>query len=93
MGCCLLVLLAFIGPRFVLFMLWLFSSYLVRPYPVAIVPVLGFFFLPWTTLAYAWAVNSGYGLSGFGLVVIIIALVIDLSTWGGGGRHYRSRYS
>ena len=66
MGCCLVAALAFLGPRIVLVFMWLFTTYLNRPYPVFIVPLLGFFFLPWTTLAYAWAVNNGYGLSRLG---------------------------
>jgi hypothetical protein len=94
MGCCSLVLLLVVGPRLVLFLMWLFTSYLVPAYDHAILlPLLGFFFLPWTTLAYAWAVASGYGLHGIGLIVVILAVVIDLTTHGGSGRAYRSRYS
>lgn len=93
MGCCLIAALAFLGPRLVLVVLWLFTTYLTRPYPAFIVPLLGFFFLPWTTLAYAWAVNAGYGLSGLGLLVVIVGVIFDLSTHGGSavsGRRYRS---
>ena len=93
MGCCLVAGLAFLGPRIVLVFMWLFTTYLNRPYPVFIVPVLGFFFLPWTTIAYAWAVDNRYGLSGWGLLWVIVALLVDVSTYGGGAssrRRYRA---
>ncbi|MEX2219555.1 MAG: hypothetical protein WD749_12450 [Phycisphaerales bacterium] len=82
---CLLVLLAFFFPRVVLVILWLFTTYLHTAYQAWIWPVLGFFFLPYTTLAYAWAHNAGGGsLSGFPLIVVIIAVLLDLGVLGGG---------
>ena len=50
---CLVVLLALISPRLAIFALWLFSNVLDRAYDSWIVPLIGFFVLPWTTLAYA----------------------------------------
>jgi Mg2+ and Co2+ transporter CorA len=41
--------------------------------------VLGFFFLPLTTLAYAWAMNSKGSVSGLYLVVVILAVLTDLA--------------
>ena len=55
MGCCLLSLLALISPRLALFLLWIFGDVLSRAYSSWIIPLLGFFFLPWTTLVYAAA--------------------------------------
>lgn len=46
-------------------------------------PLLGFFFLPFTTLAYAWAINANGSLSGIYLVVFVIALFMDLANGGG----------
>jgi hypothetical protein len=48
-------------------------------------PLLGFFFLPYTTLAYAWAANStGHHVAGFPLVVLVFAVLVDLGVIGGG---------
>lgn len=88
--CCVLLLLAFFGPRVVLFVLWLFSSYLSRAFETALWPTLGFFFLPGTTLAYAIAQNEFGGLSGLGLVVLIIGFAVDVGLLGGGARQRRS---
>ena len=52
---CLLALLALISPRLVLFLLWIFSNVLSRAFDSWIIPLLGFFLLPWTTLVYALA--------------------------------------
>jgi hypothetical protein len=82
---CLLGCLALLTPRLVLVLVWLFSNYLGRAYHTAIWPVLGFFFLPLTTLAYAFAMNSNYGsVSGIYLVIVVIAVLVDLGLIGGG---------
>lgn len=81
---CLLALLALISPRLVLVLLWLFDDLLSRAYDSWIVPFLGFFLLPWTTLAYAamWSVGSD-GVSGFEWFIVILAFVVDLGSWAG----------
>jgi len=72
-----------------LVLVWLFSHYLHRAYQTAIWPVLGFFFMPMTTLAYAWAINSSGAVEGFQLVVVIIAVLIDLGIVGGSAANRR----
>ena len=42
-----------------------------------------FLFLPLTTLAYAWAINSRGSVTGLHLVVVVIAVLIDLGLVGG----------
>jgi hypothetical protein len=81
---CLAVLLAFALPRFVMVVLWLFSDYLSHAYGTWLWPLLGFFFLPTTTLAYAIAQNSFDGLRGIGLVIVIVGVLVDLGVIGGG---------
>jgi hypothetical protein len=85
-----LVLLAFFTPRIVLFILWLFTNYLSRAYDGFVLPLLGFLFLPATTLAYAIAQNEFGGVNGIGLVVILIGLAVDIGLLGGGARQRRS---
>lgn len=92
MGCCLFALLALAGPRIVLVLLWLFSGYLSHAYGTWVIPLIGFFVLPLTTLAGAWVINSGIGVSSpLGLVVIVLAALIDLGTFGGGRYAQRRR--
>ena len=87
--CCLLILLALVGPRLVLFLLWLFTNYLSRAFDTFLLPLLGFIFLPWTTIAYAVAQNELGGLNGLGLLLVILGLLGDIGVLGGGAR---SRY-
>ena len=71
--------------------LFFFSNYLERAYHGVILPLLGFFFLPLTTLAYAWMVNTHQPLEGVNLLILILAVVLDLGGLGGGEYHRRSR--
>ena len=86
---CLLVLFALITPRLVLLLIAIFSTYLSRAYQSALWPVLGFFFMPLTTLAYAWAINSNGSVNGVYFFVVLIAALVDLGSLGGGSRARR----
>ena len=88
--CCLLVLLAFFTPRIVLFLLWLFTDYLSRAYDGFVLPTLGFFFLPATTIGYAIAQNEFGGFNGLGIVAVLIGLAVDVGLLGGGARQRQS---
>jgi uncharacterized oligopeptide transporter (OPT) family protein len=90
-GCLLLVVfLAF--PRIALALLFFFSHYLERAYHGLILPLLGFLFLPLTTLVYAWMANSRQPIAGINLLILIVAVVIDLGGVGGGEYHRRRRW-
>jgi hypothetical protein len=54
-------------------------------------PLLGFFFMPLTTLAYAWAINSGGSVQGLYLVVVVLAVLMDLGLLGSGEASRRRR--
>lgn len=75
--------LALLTPRFAIVLVVLFSDYIGRAYDSMIWPLLGFFFLPLTTLAYAWAINSRGSVEGIQLVVVVVAVLIDLGMTGG----------
>jgi hypothetical protein len=87
---CLVVLLAFISPRLALFAIFLFSDLLSRAFDSWFVPLLGFFLLPWTTLAYAvmWSASSNE-VTGFEWFIVILAFFIDLGSWANRGRARR----
>lgn len=84
MGCCLLTLLGMITPRVVIIVLWLFTDWLGRAYETTLWPVLGFLFMPYTTLAYAAAMVYNQGLSGPWMALFIIGIIVDVGNWGGG---------
>ncbi|HEX2058013.1 MAG TPA: hypothetical protein VHI71_06550 [Actinomycetota bacterium] len=81
---CLAAALVLAMPRFVMVVLWLFSDYLSRAYDGWIVPLVGFFVLPTTTLAVAVSENEVGGLRSWGVLLVVVAALIDLGIWGGG---------
>ena len=72
-------------------MLWLFTDLLGRAFESWIVPFLGFFLLPWTTLAYAAMWSSSDRVSGFEWFIVVLAFLIDLGAYARGGRERRAR--
>ena len=85
---CLLALIALITPRFVIVILAVFTKYLHQAFDTAVWPILGFFFAPYTTLAYAWAMNAAGGVKGpFWIIVMIVAVLVDTGTLREGSRH------
>ena len=88
---CLLVLLVLAFPRLVLAVMFFTSTYLQRAYHDLIIPILGFLFLPLTTLVYAWLVNTQRPMEGFNLVYLLVAAIIDVGGLSGGESHRRRR--
>jgi hypothetical protein len=85
---CLLILgIAF--PRAVLLLLFFFTDFLSHAYHSFLLPLLGFIFLPLTTLVYAWIVNSGGNLQGPYVIAIIICAMADLGLIGHTARSSR----
>ena len=76
------VLFGLLTPRLIMVLLWLFSDYLSRVYDGWLLPLLGFFLLPTTTLCYAIAQNSMNGVRGLGLVLVIVGLLVDVGIIG-----------
>lgn len=88
---CLVVVVVLAFPRVALVLLWLFTNYLHRAYHGLIIPLIGFFFLPLTTLAYAWMVNTHRPMEGVNLIILVVAVIIDVGGLGGGEYHRRGR--
>lgn len=81
--------LALAAPRFAIVLVVLFGDYIGRAYDTILWPFLGFLFMPLTTLAYAWAINSRASVAGVHLVVVVIAVLIDLGLIGGSASERR----
>ena len=88
---CLLVILVLAFPRVVGLVLLFFTGYLSHAYNNLLLPLIGLLFLPLTTLAYAWMVNSHLAVEGVNLLILILAVIIDLGGLGGGEYHRRRR--
>jgi hypothetical protein len=88
---CLLVLVILAFPRVVLLLMYFLSNYLQRAYDGLLVPLLGFIFLPITTIVYAWMVNNHMAIAGINLIILIVAVLIDAGGLGSGEWHRRRR--
>jgi len=89
---CLLGCIALIIPRVTIVLVVIFSDYIGRAYETTLWPIAGFFFMPLTTLAYAWAINSNGTVTGVYLVVVVVAVLLDFGLVGGSSaraRRYR----
>jgi hypothetical protein len=83
----LLALLGLLMPRVIMVLLWLFSNYLSRAYEGWLLPLLGFFVVPTTTLTYAVARNSlsaEGSISTGGWLLVAVGALIDLGLIGNG---------
>jgi hypothetical protein len=89
---CILVLIALGVPRVVMFFILLLTHWFGQAFATWYWPVLGFCFMPYTTLAYMAAMlNNNHQLAGGWLALFIVAVVVDAGHWGGGGAYYRRR--
>lgn len=84
---CLIALFALISPRLALFFVLIFSNMIDRAFDGWVVPILGFFLLPWTTLAYVVMYDVGTRqVSGFEWFIVGLAFLVDLGPYAGGRR-------
>jgi hypothetical protein len=89
---CFVVLVVVMFPRIALALMWYFSTYLQRAFHGGLLlPVIGFIFLPLTTIVYAWEMNSHRPTAGINLVWLLIAVIVDLGGLGGGARRQSRR--
>jgi hypothetical protein len=84
-GCLIGAVVLFL-PRTIMVVLWIFTDYLSTAFGSWVWPLIGFFLFPTTTLAYAVAHNRYDGVTGWGLLLVIVGVIVDLGALGGGGR-------
>jgi hypothetical protein len=87
--CCLVLTAGLIGPRVALLVWWIFGDKVDLAFDTWIWPLLGLFFLPWTTLAYVLVWSPG-GVDGAEWIVVALGFVLDVLTYS--GRAARNRY-
>ncbi len=90
---CLVGCLALLLPRITIVLVVLFSDFIGRAYQTVLWPLLGFFFMPLTTLAYAAAINWHGQVTGGYFVMVLLAALVDLGFFGGArwGRRLTAR--
>ena len=89
--CCLVAVFLLLGPRVGILLWWLFDmSRWERAFSTFIWPLLGAIFLPWTTLAYVFVFPGG--VTGLDWLLMVFAILLDISSYTGGGRETRRRF-
>lgn len=83
--CCFILLALLAMPRLLVFFMF-FQNYINRAYQTMLWPLLGFFFMPWTTAAYAVCMNEWDGVRDGGVVLIVVAILFDLGIAGASAR-------
>jgi hypothetical protein len=93
MGCCLFAIVLAGAPRLALFFWWLMQrAYVTLAFKGGqIWGLLGFLFLPWTTLM--WVIVYPGGISFVNWIFLGLAFAIDMGTYFGGGREAQTRYA
>ena len=89
--CCFLTALILAGPRLGILVWWLLQP--VRwqaAFPSFIWPLLGFIFVPWTTLMYVLVAPGG--VVGFDWILLGLAVLADIAMHAGGAFGNRDRF-
>ena len=90
-GCCLGAIVLFFGPRVMLALAWLFSDW-YRAFSSTLLALVGFVFLPWTSLAWMFIFFRHHGDMGDGFVLLLAAgVVADFTAYGGSHAARRRR--
>ena len=88
---CLLLILALSFPRILLILIAISTNWFQAAFNTVFWPILGFLFMPYTTLAYMAAMlNNNHSVSGGWLILVVVAALVDLSH-GGFARRKRWR--
>ena len=89
---CLPTILAIFFPRLVIIGIAIFTNWFNAAFESALWPILGFLFMPYTTLAYTAAMlNNHHSVNGGWLVLVVIAVLVDLGGQGSSARGSRRR--
>jgi len=91
--CCVISSLFFLGPRAGLLVWWLVNpGRFSMVYNNLLLPLIGTIFLPITTLTYTLIYKPSFGgLAGLDWLWMGIAILVDLSLYGGGVFSRRNR--
>lgn len=89
---CVIVVLALALPRILMFAAWLLTDWFNEAFDGWVWPVLGFLFMPYTTLAYMAAMlKNDHTVSGGWLVLLVVAVIFDIGHASGASRRRRRK--
>ncbi len=93
LGCgCLFAMGAAFFPRLALLFVWLFTPLVNRAFQSTfLLPLLGIIFLPFTTLMYVLVYNPVVGVTGWGWLLVVLGLVLDISSYSSSAYTNRNR--
>ena len=87
---CVLAIIALITPRIVMIFIRLLTPWFQQSYDTAIWPVLGWLFMPYTTLAYMAAMlNNHRTVDGWWLALVVVAVLVDIGVISGSSHSRR----
>ena len=88
---CIFAIFAGAFPRIALVVVWLSTDLVDRAFSTFFIPLLGWIFLPFTTLVYALAWAPGVHLGHGRWVWVGLALIVELVGYAGTARTNRER--
>src|SRR5580658_2415034 len=88
---CIFALIAAFSARVAIFLLWIFTDRLTIAFHSGWEGILGFIFLPYTTLFYALVYAPGKGVDPFGWVIVAFGILFDVGSHLFGSRAERRR--
>lgn len=91
MCCCLAAFVGVFAPRLALLIIWIFTPYVSRAFDTFVWPLLGLFFLPYTTIAYSIAFLPGTGVTGWRWIWVVLGIILDIASYSGGGYGSKKR--
>ena len=88
---CFAVLIGAFAPRLGLILIWIFTDWVARAFDGILSPLLGLILLPYTTLIYVLVYEPGFGVSGFGWLLVIVGFLLDIASYTSGAYGNRDR--
>ena len=89
---CLVAIAAMLSPRLATILIWIFdNSRTSAAFDSFWWALLGWIFLPWTTLAWIVCYAPVRGVTGFGWFIVVFAFFVDLMTHAGAAQARRQR--
>ena len=87
---CIFAVLALAVPRVLMLFVFLLTDWFPRAFQTQVWPIMGFVFMPYTTLAYLAAMlNNDHTVSGGWLALLIVGVIVDVGHWGGAHKYRR----
>jgi hypothetical protein len=82
---CFVILLGAFAPRLALFLMALFNDEISKAFDGSwVIPLIGWFLLPYTTLVYVLISWWQGGVEGFMWFFVALAFFVDISSYAGG---------